>query len=461
MVVLREYQQDLLEKVRSAYRSKIQRVLMVLPTGAGKTVCFSAISEGAASRGSRVLILAHRIELIDQICESLEQFSLKADVVAPGYDRCDSHVCVASVQSMVGRLGSEPAPDMIICDEAHHVATSTKHASGANSWGRIFRHWPEARHLGVTATPLRLDGRGLGEFFDEIIVGPQVPELMAMGHLAPCRIFAPPTVTMEGVGSVAGDYNQKETEQRVNQRAITGDAVAHYRKHADGKRALIFAISIDHAKNIAEQFREGGYKSVSLSGDTAKPIRRAVVHAFHSGELQVLVSCDLFSEGFDCPGAEVGIMLRPTKSLGLYRQQVGRILRPAPQKIATLLDHVGNTLTNGLPDEPIEWALSMDGKKRKTSVGVKVCPGCYAAIPQSAKTCPECGFVFTATGGREIDHIEGSLEEITEETRALRRRRPWDHCRTYEELVAFAKAHHYKPGWVYHVWRARTLKSTQ
>lgn len=459
MILLRDYQTEVLDRVRTSYRAGNRRVLMVLPTGAGKTVCFSSIAESAARRDSRILILAHRFELIDQIRLSLEQFEVHPDMVSPHFERRDSNVCVASVPSLVRRLDLEREPNLIICDEAHHVARSS-HATGANSWGRIFLNWPRARHLGVTATPVRLDGRGLGEFFDDLIVGPQVPDLIALGHLSPLRIFAPATVDTSELHVRGGEFNSEQSEALINRRAITGSALDHYRKHCDGKRALIFTISVAHAAAVAQQFREAGYSSVHLSGETSPGIRRSVVADFQGARLQILTSCDLFSEGFDCPGAEVGIMLRPTMSLGMYRQQVGRILRPAPGKTAVLLDHVGNTSMHGLPDEPIEWALEMDGKTRKKSSGVKLCPNCWAAIKQAARRCPNCDHIFGAGGDpREIEECAGDLQELTPETRAARKARS-EHgrLRTLEELKEFGRLKGYAPGWAMHIWKARVAK---
>jgi DNA repair protein RadD len=412
-VELRPYQSALIERVRQAFREGANAPLMVLPTGGGKTVCFVFISRSAAERGKRILILAHRIELIDQICGALRQFDVAPDIIASGYPRATSHICVASVQTLGRRLkGDLPQFDLIVCDEAHHVATS-KNSKDGNTWGKVLARWPEAKRLGVTATPLRLDGRGLGFFFDRLLEGPSVAELTALGHLAPCRVFAPPAEAVSKVGIRGGEFIGEEAERIVNTRVITGSALDHYRRYGDGQRALAFTISISHAADIAAEFRAAGYEAVYLSGMTATSMRRAVVADFQAGNIQVLASCDLFSEGFDCPGAQVGIMLRPTMSLSLHCQQVGRILRPFPGKThALLLDHVGNTERHGLPDQDREWTLSEDRLKKK-AMGSKTCPQCYAALPQSMSVCPECGHIFSVSEEREIEQVEGDLREIT------------------------------------------------
>lgn len=471
MPELRPYQGILFDRVREAYHRRVRRVLMVLPTGGGKTILFCAITEGAAAKGKRIWILAHRIELIDQITASLEQFGIEPDVLAPRYKRRTSHVLVASVMSLVRKLDKVEPPDLIIADEAHHVA---KTHDGENSWGRIFARFPQALHLGVTATPMRTDGRGLGEFFDEMVIGPDVAALTAAGYLAPCRVFAPPTVDTSGLQRRAGEFKHEQSEALVSTRAITGDALAHYRKHADGKRALIFAVSVAHAEAIAAQFRESGYQALHLHGGTAKDVRRGVVNDFHEGRLQVLASCDLFSEGFDCPGAEVGIMLRPTMSMGLFRQQCGRILRAAPGKTAILLDHVANTTRFGLPSDPMEWSLEMDARERKPGLGIKVCPECWAAIAQSESVCPECGHEFSGGVRGGIEEREGELVEVDTANRKCRRcdgegckwcgkeppnlQEELARAETLEQLKKIGRRRGYKAGWAEHVWLGKKAR---
>ena len=454
MIELRPYQSALLERVRQAYRDGWRFPLMVLPTGGGKTLLFSAIADGAAAKLKRVLIIAHRTELIDQIVSALGQFNVHPDIIAAGYPRADSHVIVASVQTLVRRFPLPWPIDLIIVDECHHAA-------GTNSWTRVFDEFPRAARLGVTATPIRLDGRGLADRFDTLVVGPSVAELTAAGFLSPLRIFAPPTVDTSGLRRRAGEFIAAEAAAAVDSPAIIGDAVSHYRQHCDGARALVFAVSVAHAEHIAGQFRSAGYPAVHLSGESAREIRRACVGDFQSGQLRVLVSCDLFSEGFDCPGAEAGIMLRPTASLGLYRQQVGRILRPSPIKAhAVLLDHVGNTARHGLPDEPTEWRLT-EGIVKKRGISVKVCPKCWSAMPSTSKRCPNCSLAFGANGGggREVEQRQGQLVELTaEEIQKRQARRVQGSLQTLADLKALEKQRGYKPGWAEHVFAGRQAK---
>jgi superfamily II DNA or RNA helicase len=462
VIVLRPYQSDGVQKIRDAFASGSRAPLYVLPTGGGKTVLFSAIAESSERRGKRVLILAHRVELVDQIVAALKSFNVTPSVIAAGFMTRTSSthhaVAVASVQTLVRRLDKYPTPTLIVCDEAHHCA-------GGNSWAQILRAYSDARVLGVTATPARLDGRGLGAHFDKLIVGPSVSELTIQGYLAPARVFAPPTVDTSGLHIRAGDFKHEESESLMDTPSITGDALSHYTKHAADKPALVFCTSVAHAHHVAERFRKDGIAAVALDGGTDREIRRMAVQDFRDGKIRVLAACDLFSEGFDVPSVHVGIMLRPTASEGLWRQQVGRILRPSAGKShAIILDHVNGTSRFGLPDEPREWELTTDVIRRKKTPapGIRVCPKCFAASPARATACIECGTPFETKPRQEIEEKDGELVELTaEEIAKKRERREQGRSRTLAELEQFAKIRGYEKEWAAHVWRAREAKKLQ
>lgn len=462
MVILRDYQADGIAKIREAFARGYKAPLYVLPTGGGKTVIFSAIAESSEKRAKRVLILAHRVELIDQIVASLKTFDVTPDIIASGYQRSGGRdrvgnraVAVASVQTLVRRLDTYAAPTLIIVDECHHL-------SAGSQWSKILRTYDQAKVLGVTATPIRLDGRGLASHFDKLIVGPTVRELIAGGHLVPSRVFAPPTVDTSGLHIRMGDFKHEEAEALMDAPSITGDALGHYRKHANGLPALVFCTSVAHSHHVAERFRNEGIAAIALDGNTDKELRRIAVADFRRGAIKVLASCDLFSEGFDVVGVHVGIMLRPTASEGLFRQQVGRILRPAANKPhAILLDHVGNTQRFGMPDEPREWELTADTerRKKKPAPGIRVCSRCFAASPARAAVCVECGRPFDTKPRTEIEEKEGELIELTAEQIARKKeRREQGRSRTLAELEAFAKTKGYRPEWALHLWQARQKK---
>lgn len=452
-VELRDYQIKVEALIREAFGGLKKRApLVVLPTGSGKTVLFSHIAHGAAEKGNRVLILSHRIELVDQISAALTAADTEHGFIAADYPRAVRQCMVASVPTLLRRLDSIPSPQLIIVDEAHHARSQT--------WEAILKHWPQTKLLGVTATPVRASGEGLGKIFDHLIVGPSVAELTDAGYLAPARVFAPPTVDTSGLHTRAGDFVANESEDLLDKPAIIGSAVRHYERHGPGLPALVFCVSIKHARNVAEQFRAAGHSAMSLDGGTAKEVRRGVVADFRRGAIKVLASCDLFSEGFDVPGVHVGIMLRPTQSLGLYSQQVGRILRPAEGKThALILDHCSNTQRFGLPNEPREWSLEGEERKKKPlSHAVKVCPGCFCALPPRMSRCDQCGYVFEAAP-RVVPEREGELEEITPEDIARRHaRREQGKAQTLEQLLEIERRKGYRPGWANHVFQARQAK---
>ena len=461
-VTLRPYQSDGIAKIRQAFAAGAKAPLYVLPTGGGKTVLFSAIAESSQRRAKRVLILCHRVELIDQIVSSLKEFDVRPDVIAAGYSRGTGNkasvnrpVTVASVQTLVRRLDDYPAPTLIIVDECHHVSTG-------GQWSAILRKYGTARVLGVTATPLRLDGRGLGSHFDLLIVGPSIQELIDGGYLVPSRVFAPPTVDTSGLHMRMGDFKTNEAEALVDTPSIMGDALSHYRKHADNRPALAFCTSVAHAHHVADRFREEGIDALALDGGTDRNIRRMAVNDFRQGKIRVLASCDLFSEGFDVPGVHVGIMLRPTASEGLHRQQIGRVLRPCAAKShAIIMDHVGNCQRHGLPADPREWTLDQDSPraKRKPVPSIRVCPKCFAASHARATECVECGTKFPVKPRTEIDTREGDLVELTaEEIARKRERREQGRSRTLAELQAFARIKGYSPEWAQRVFKARMSK---
>jgi DNA repair protein RadD len=461
LVTLRPYQSTGIAQIREAFATGANAPLYVLPTGGGKTVLFSAIAESSQRRGKRVLIMAHRVELVDQIISALEQFGVQPDVIAASYQRSGGRdramnraVAVASVQTLVKRIDSYAAPTMIICDEAHHVKSG-------GQYDEIMRAYCNAKLLGVTATPIRLDGRGLKSHFDKLIVGPTPPELIGMGYLVRPRIFAPPTVDTSGLHIRAGEFKTEETEALMDVASITGDAFSHYKKHADGMPGLAFCTSVKHAEHVAERFRKEGVAALSLNGGTDKDLRRMAVADFRRGAIRILASCDLFSEGFDVPGAHVGIMLRPTSSLGLFLQQCGRLARPAPGKeYYTLLDHVGNSQRFGMPHEAREWELTADVmKKKKTEApGIRICPKCFAASSARALTCVECGHIFEVKPRQQLEEKEGELVELTAEQIAKKRANQELGRMGLQQLRDVERIRGYKPGWADHRFAGRLAK---
>lgn len=463
-VELRPYQQVLIDQVRAAIRNGSRAPLMVLPTGGGKTICFSYIAANAMQRGTPVGIFVHRAELVDQVCDTLKLFNVAHGVIAAGSaSPRRAGVYVVSVQTYARRVPQVPKFGLAIVDEAHH-------AVAGSTWAVALAHSPGAVVLGVTATPERLDGRGLGDTFDTLIEGPTVSELIEIEALAPYRLFAPGGADLSAVHSRMGDYIRGELSTAMDRPSITGNAVSHYRRYSNGKRAVAFCCSVEHAANVAAEFMAGGITAVAIDGRMDKALRRQIVRDFQAGLIHVLTSCDLISEGFDCPGIEAGFFLRPTQSLGLYLQQVGRILRTAPGKTAAMLfDHSGNWQRHGLPDDERAWSLEgrVSGKKKPTQEipAGRQCALCYAVSPPSATICVECGKAFVIAA-RSVEERDGTLSEV--DTAAVRQRAPEQverlrqqaTARSIDALIDLGRMRGMKnpEGWAKHVWAAREQK---
>ena len=452
-VGLRDYQERAVAELRQAFAAGARRPLLVLPTGGGKTVVFCYVAASASARGRRVLILVHRAELLKQTSRALERLGVRHGLVAPGCTPTLDMVQVASVQTLARRLDKIAwKPDLIVVDEAHHAVAGT--------WATVLSAFPQAVVLGVTATPCRLDGRGLGDVFDHLVIGPSTSDLMSRGFLCKATVYAPPSrIDVTGIKLHHGDFARNEVIDRVDKPMITGDAVAHYRKLMPGKPAIAFCASVDHAHHVASMFRDSGFASTSLDGTTDDKDRADAIRDLGDGRLQVLTSCEIVSEGTDIPVVTGAILLRPTQSESLFLQQVGRVLRPAPGKDrAIILDHVGNVARHGLPEDVREWSLDASAKKRKKQdddeCPIRQCPQCYIAH-KPMPTCPGCGFVYPVKQ-RDMEQRDGELVEVTAESLARRQKRmEVGKARSLADLLAIERERGYRAGWAQHVWSSR------
>lgn len=463
---LRDYQLKGVADIRGSYLSGKRSPLYVLPTGGGKTVVFCHIAQTVADRSKRVLVLAHRIELIRQTSAKLYENGVEHGIINPKFTpNIMARVQIASVQTLANRIKKNKARvdyDLVIIDEAHHAVAGT--------WKTILGALPsKCKALGVTATPIRGDGTGLSDIFDELILGPSIKFLTERGALVPSVVYAPAQrLDLSAVKIKNGDYDPHDLETIVDNSIITGNAVEYYSKICPHKPAIVFCVSVDHAQHVAEEFRKAGFKAQSIDGTMEDGQRKTLINGLSNGNVELLISCDLVSEGTDIPAVTCGILLRPTQSLGLFLQQVGRTLRPASGKDrAIILDHVGNCITHGLPDDEREWSLEGEEKFKRKKKGdneidikVKQCPACFV-MHKPVKQCPQCGYVYE-TEAAIINQQDGELREITAEDRARIkqiRSREAAKARTYEELVALGQKFGYKPGWAKHKWEARQAKA--
>ena len=453
---LRDYQKRAVIDLRNSFKANNKNVLFVLPTGGGKTFTFTWMAKSAQAKGLRVWVLAHRDSLIRQASAAFSQFEIDHGIIKAGYPKTDSDVQICSVQTVVNRLDAVAAPDLIIIDEAHHAV--------AGQWQKVIDHYPSAFVLGVTATPCRTDGRGLSDVFDIMIEGPSIQDLIGMGFLVTPELYAPPMkVDLSGVSTSMGDFNKKEVAVAMDKPHITGDAVQHYRDLCDGVPAVAFCINVQHAHNVAAEFRAAGYSAEAIDGTMHIDHINQVLADLGSGKVQVVASCDLISEGTDIPKIGCAILLRKTQSKSLYLQQVGRALRPAEGKdYAIILDHVGNWKQHGLPTDEQSWTLKGKKKRKKKeeeeTIKTTQCSTCFFVFEYdpSMPECPACASPIKR--GKRKRSMEGDkdieLVEVTEAKKKEKKLQEWA-CETLEDWYALAKQRGYKPGWAWYRWQSQ------
>lgn len=464
-IVLRDYQVErMVNPVRQALVDGFRAPLLVAPTGSGKTRVFAHVVARMVERGKRIVVLVHRDELVQQVSEALTDVGVAHGIIAAGlhYDR-RYHAHVASVATLYRRLDRVAVPDGVIADEAHHVIQATMHGKCLALWRRMN---PKLWTIGVTATPERLSGEGLGEMFDTMILGPTCRELIEAGWLSKYRLFAPETVDVSGLHRRAGDFVRGEVDELMSKPQIIGNVVSHYARICNGAPGVAFCPSVAHAEKTAERFRAAGFRAVSIDGTMSREVRRGIVADLRRGALNVLTSCDLISEGFDVPGIHAIMLLRPTQSLTIHLQQIGRGLRLADGKeYAIILDHVGNTARHGLPDVDRQWSLEGRAareareKDGKISNAVRQCLECFAISPAAAAKCSSCGAAFPIKA-RKVDEVDGELAEIAVAHMKREAARAQGMAQNMDSLIALAKIRGYRNPfmWAQHVLNLRKKK---
>jgi DNA repair protein RadD len=472
-ITLRPYQTAVARAVSMQYQAEGRKaVLLQMPTGAGKTRTAAFIVEKYTSTGRTVLWLVHREELLMQAAMTFAEYGVEHHMVCAAsseraikaqqfrehgrsFVKHGARLIIASIQTIVRRLESLDwlKPDQIIADECH--------LSLAATWRRVLDHWKDARLLGLTATPARLDGQSFdvkdGGLYETMVLGPRVADLIDMGNLARFDAYAPPVELVQGVANLGkrkgGDFDTHELEKELDAPKVYGDVVGHYRRYSDGKPAIAFCPTIKTAQKFAEAFREAGYRAIALDGDTDDTVRRQALQQLGRGELDVVTSVSILVEGTDVPFATTALMLRRTESLSLYLQAVGRVLRPHPQKDrAIILDFVGVIDLHGLPDEDREWTLRGKPVRHRAAndnaedVPIRTCPKCHGIFlpspvcpnPLNPATGEPCGYVYPVKERREAEQVDCDLQKITSEEMERRRklkRAMQGQAQTVEELM--------------------------
>jgi DNA repair protein RadD len=443
MIRLREDQDRAVSDMRHALTLH-QSILFRGPTGVGKTVIASFMAQQASARSKRVIFGVHRSELASQTAQTFDAFGIKYGFIASGRPS-NPFACaqIASADTLRNRPELLKDTALFVPDEAHLWASKTRAAliQSAKDYG--------AKIVGLSATPLRLDGKPL-TMFDTIVEGPSEAWLIENGHLSGYRAFAPSSPDLSGLHTKMGDYVVSELEERLDKPAIVGNAVEAWRTHADGLRTIVFAISRQHGHHVKQAYEAAGIGAAYIDGTMTADQRKQEITRFADGHAMVLINIALCVEGFDLSaqvGREVPIeavqLLNPTKSLARARQMMGRALRKKPRP-AIILDHVRMIETHGFPDDAREWTL--EGRERVagvTSVEVTTCPSCFTAYRSVLPSCPECGS-DKPLKPRTVEEIEGELVEIQkrEKTREVRA------ARDLPSIARVAIERGYKPGWI-------------
>lgn len=447
---LRDYQNDVVTRTGQALR-RVRRVLVVLPPGGGKTVIAAFIAQAFASRNQQTFFNCHRQELLKQTSGTFNDCGLPHSFIAAGHPMyVNASVQVCSVDTLKNRLAKLPEPKVVIWDECHHI--------GAAGWAAIMNAWPNAYHIGLTGTPWRLDGTGLGEYFDEMVLGPTTAELIGMGNLAPYEIYAPNTPDMKGVRKQMGDFAKGDAEEKMREPKIIGDIVKHWKQNASGLLTVGYAVNVAHSRYMADLFNSAGIKSAHLDGGTEDGERKRVIAAYANRELMVLWNVGLFGEGFDLSAwagrpvtIDAAILANPTTSLSKYLQESMRCMRPKDGRPGIINDHAGNSGRHGFPDDEREWDLEGRAKGRKAANDNAppppiTCDGCFRQIrrPLPPK-CPNCGKILLAEA-KEIEVGEGELVKMTEADKArvrAQRKQEERECKTLDDFVALGRKRKY------------------
>lgn len=434
MITLRDYQLDMISRSRESLRLN-QRILLQAPTGAGKTALACHMMSEAQKKGLSSFFLVHQNELLKQTSRALWANKIEHGMIAAGRGSSPMPVQVASVMTLKNRLDRYKQPALIIIDEAHRAL--------APSYLDIANAYPSARVVGLTATPQRTDGRGLGHLFQDIVKGPSIRYLIDQGFLCDYELFGVPSeVSVEGVRTRGGDYDTKELSEAVNKPKITGDAVGHYKRLAGGEKCVVMCVDVNHAEAVAAEYNAQGVKAEAIHGNSKD--RDEILDRFENGDTDVITSVQLLIEGVDLPIISAVQWLRPTQSLVVWMQGNGRGLRTHSSKThLKILDHVGNWSRHGLPCKDREWSLEDKprGKRNKSEpdVNIQTCKECHHAFLSGVRECPYCGHPVPFRE-RVLDVVDGELQRIREaqaaEIKRKQARQEQGQARSIDDLVA-------------------------
>ena len=443
---LRDYQRNAVDTIRNKIASGKKRILLVMPTGSGKTNLASEVIKLATNKGKKSLFVAHKRELVYQAHTRLATFGIDAGIIMPPHSANGHSTHVASIQTLIRR--EHPLADIVFLDECHHASSP--------SFVRVIENYKDSIIIGLTATPFRMDGKPLGDIFEEVVTPVTIQELIDMGFLVKPRYFGA-KIDLAKIKVVRGDYDPSQLFESMDKKFLYDGVVEKFKEFGNGS-TIVFCINIEHSRKTTDTFIAAGYKAAHIDFETNNEERKKLLDEFKKGNIQILSNCGIFSEGFDCPDINTVILNKATKSKGNYFQMIGRALRPIENKThCIVIDHGNNFYEHGA----VEWEQSVDCIKKRKGVGTveekevqaKECNQCKSLLHIQTKTCPYCGYIFTEN---KIELINAEFSEIDVEKikpkiviPAHLRKRWLD--MSNEELEEYRLLKGYKPGWKFYV----------
>lgn len=474
MIELYPFQEVAIEECRQAIRAGHRSILLVAPTGAGKTVIGGDIIRSADEQERQCMFVAHRRELIRQTAAKLFEFGVAHGVIMAG-ERQDNWrgVQIASVDTLRARYMNKKRKHLLPLPKLAILMVDEAHRSLSPTYERLIRHYQQEGTIviGLTATPIRGDGKGLGHLYDAMVLTPDMSELIELGFLVPPRYYAPTIPDLTGVKIARGDYIEGQLQEVMDQREAVGDIVSNWKRICPERKTIVFAAGVKHSIHIAEQFRRAGIAAEHVDGTTATKDRDAMLARLRSGETQVISNCMVLTEGFDCPSLSAAVLARPTKNLGLYIQMAGRVLRTdedSHKEDAIIIDHSGNLYEHGFLEDDHGWQLTegracTEAEERQKQLDEKkpiTCSQC-AHVYTGQLVCPRCGHIPTMHG-TDPEHRAADLLEIRREKREAKAKKEvkknWSHEQKqlwYSMFKMYAQAKGHNEGSVAHKYKAK------
>lgn len=452
-MALRPYQLEAIEGLRNSIRKGKKSPLLLAATGSGKTVIATHIVKQAQEKNKRVWFICDNIELVEQTVATFEREGIECGVLQGIHEKTNitKPIQVATAQTLARRLehiGNWAMPDMVIIDEAHVQYKAHK---------QVMERVPNALLIGLSATPW---SKGLGKTFDDVVLVATTAELIEQGYLSPYHVFAgKKKADLSNVKTIAGDFAEDEAAEQMGKAEIVGDVVDTWFRMGGNRQTVLFAVNVAHSKALCAEFRLRDVEAVHIDGRTDKDERKQMISDYKAGKIKMLCTVGIATKGFDAPNTSCLILARPTKSLMLHFQMVGRGLRIAEGKEdCIILDHAGNFQRNGFVCDPIDTELcdgtkkeaSKDRKKKEDPLP-KECPKCGFMKQPKQHICPNCN--FEPEKQNKVEEVEGDMVALQKKNH--KETSVDDKQEFYSGLIAYANLKGYNSGWAYHKYREK------